>query len=975
MIREAFLFAALVASAVAQERIPLDGAWTIVRTEPVVEGAPAQIALPAATEVALGDAFDGIATLSRGLPLRPEWKARRIWIEFDAVATHATVSCNGVDCGAHLGGWTPFSCELTSQLRWDGSDQVAIRIDERVGHNTQGFLPIIQPHFGGVWQNVRLCIDDGLSIDATKTTCFGRLLDGAKGEALARIAIRIGSGVALPADAECIVRIRDGAGRIAESSVALAGEAAAELRIEANSVRPWTPAAPHLYAVEFELRSGGVSLARHGCRIGFRSLAVDGSTIVFNGAPLSVRGVLHWGIGEGQLAPPTDPTWWRAQIEGWKALGFNLIKCCLFVPPPCVHELCDELGMLCWQEYPTWHPKLDQAHQDELLAEYREFFAQDGGHPSVAFRSITCETGHDADLAVVRTLFDACHAAVPDTLVVDDSSWIGWQRVTDFWDEHPYGNHRWLLRRLADFEAHMASHGRKPLLLGECIAADTWVDLAQWDARPHAPQWQRPLCLDDQRRFEAWIVREFGAETMRSIPAIAKDHALALRRAQIELLRSELPYAGYVVSVASDIPKARMGLLDAFGNEKWAPRDFWWHRDRMLALKGLQRAFVTKRGVELRLPVVACGFEARDLKTTPLPSVDTPQRVRVRASAGDVASHWDVWALPEFLSQRPSDVLVLDRLDAASIESIRRGKSALLRVGAQKGALRAEPLWHLRGAPFAPHHPLHRSVPEQMLIDLMPFDLDGERMIPWEPWRDQVDPILAYWETHDIAEVRSHLLAFETRLGKGRLLASTFDPATDAGRYVEAKMLEHLRDGPLPKRALRDETVAALLALCDERTIALETFRFCTDPDDRGTGAGWFAQQHDDQQAPWRDLQAGKHWENQADDLRGYTGIAWYRIAVDIPQDWAGKASRLVLEGVDDSATIWVDGEFVDRRGDPATQTTVWLEPQTIELGERLAPGRHCIALRVVDHAGSGGLWRKAFVTTGPAGILRELLR
>jgi beta-galactosidase/beta-glucuronidase len=174
---------------------------------------------------------------------------------------------------------------------------------------------------------------------------------------------------------------------------------------------------------------------------------------------------------------------------------------------------------------------------------------------------------------------------------------------------------------------------------------------------------------------------------------------------------------------------------------------------------------------------------------------------------------------------------------------------------------------------------------------------------------------------------------------------------------------------------LRDETVAALLALCDERTIALDTFRFCTDPDDRGTGAGWFATQHDDQPAPWRDLQAGKHWENQADDLRGYTGIAWYRIAVDIPQDWAGKTSRLVLDGIDDSATIWVDGEFVDRRGDPATQTTVWLEPQTIELGERLAPGRHCIALRVVDHAGSGGLWRKALVTTGPAGILRELLR
>ena len=21
--------------------------------------------------------------------------------------------------------------------------------------------------------------------------------------------------------------------------------------------------------------------------------------------------------------------------------------------------------------------------------------------------------------------------------------WIGWQRISDFWDEHPYGNNRW----------------------------------------------------------------------------------------------------------------------------------------------------------------------------------------------------------------------------------------------------------------------------------------------------------------------------------------------------------------------------------------------------------------------------------------------------------------------------------------------------------------------------------------------------
>jgi hypothetical protein len=25
-----------------------------------------------------------------------------------------------------------------------------VRLDEKVGHNTQGFLPVVEPHFGGL---------------------------------------------------------------------------------------------------------------------------------------------------------------------------------------------------------------------------------------------------------------------------------------------------------------------------------------------------------------------------------------------------------------------------------------------------------------------------------------------------------------------------------------------------------------------------------------------------------------------------------------------------------------------------------------------------------------------------------------------------------------------------------------------------------------------------------------------------------
>jgi beta-galactosidase/beta-glucuronidase len=167
---------------------------------------------------------------------------------------------------------------------------------------------------------------------------------------------------------------------------------------------------------------------------------------------------------------------------------------------------------------------------------------------------------------------------------------------------------------------------------------------------------------------------------------------------------------------------------------------------------------------------------------------------------------------------------------------------------------------------------------------------------------------------------------------------------------------------------LSPATLAALRGQLTEQRIGLPTWRFRTDPDDAGRAAGWSAAAADDAAAPWRDLAAGKHWEAQADDLKHYTGVAWYRIAVDVPTNWRGATSRLVLEGVDDSYELWIDGAPVAKAGDPATKQTVWLEKQVVELEDRLAPGRHVLALRVVDHAGAGGLWRPAYLTTGPAG-------
>ena len=59
------------------------------------------------------------------------------------------------------------------------SHELAVRVDEKVGHNSQGFLPIVAPHFGGIWQDVQLLIVPTRWIDDRQLLAVGDPATGA----------------------------------------------------------------------------------------------------------------------------------------------------------------------------------------------------------------------------------------------------------------------------------------------------------------------------------------------------------------------------------------------------------------------------------------------------------------------------------------------------------------------------------------------------------------------------------------------------------------------------------------------------------------------------------------------------------------------------------------------------------------------------------------------------------------------------
>ena len=276
--------------------------------------------------------------------------------------------------------------------------EIRVRLDEKVGHNTQGFLPFIEPHFGGLWQRVSLLVVPETYLDDLQLMASGDAMNREL-----RIEVPL-AGKPLPKLATLNLRCRlkrEQAWQVLAPMTQRSNDTL-QARVIMPQARLWSPAGPSLYEVEVSLPGKNGDTVR--AVTGFRSLEAYGQEFRLNGKPLSIRGVLNWGYSPPLLAPNPGEAAWRAELELVRSQGFNLMKFCLWIPPQRYLELADEMGMLIWVEYPSWHSSFTEEYLPPLRHEFTEFFQYDRNHPSVILRSLTCETGPSAELKVIQNL-------------------------------------------------------------------------------------------------------------------------------------------------------------------------------------------------------------------------------------------------------------------------------------------------------------------------------------------------------------------------------------------------------------------------------------------------------------------------------------------------------------------------------------------------------------------------------------------
>lgn len=200
----------------------------------------------------------------------------------------------------------------------------------------------------------------------------------------------------------CDVRLEaaDNEALVENVQLAPGGETVILQVIDCPDVQAWDIHNPVLYSASAVIEAEGDPVDDLRDRFGFRTVEVAGKDILFNGEKLTIKGFnRHEEYGPFGCAVPVETM--AHDILLMKDMGANAVRTCHYPNDPRFLDLCDEMGMLVWEEShargihePTMRlPNFLPQH----LHNTREMVAQHYNHPAIFIWGCLNECTDDTD--------------------------------------------------------------------------------------------------------------------------------------------------------------------------------------------------------------------------------------------------------------------------------------------------------------------------------------------------------------------------------------------------------------------------------------------------------------------------------------------------------------------------------------------------------------------------------------------------
>jgi beta-galactosidase len=327
----------------------------------------------------------------RALDCAPE-PGQRVFVDFDAAMTAATVALDGSVLGTHTGGYLPFSFEITDRLAGRAAPVLTVILDSRFNINVPPNITSAAPSSsvdysqpGGLHRAVWLRTEPYTFIADVGLTHHD-VLDPSSRHTT--VDLRLDSAVAVPAVVATVELIAAGGSVVAtardESATVPRGVSDRTLTLAGlDKVELWDTDHPALYTVRVRLDSDSATLHTASRRTGYREARFELDGFYLNGHRRYLMGVNRHGYFPfAGFAMPDRVQRRDAEIIRHE-LNCLMVRCSHYPQSEAFLDACDELGLMVWEESPGWQHVGDAVWQDRAAAEIEQMVRRDRHRPSV----------------------------------------------------------------------------------------------------------------------------------------------------------------------------------------------------------------------------------------------------------------------------------------------------------------------------------------------------------------------------------------------------------------------------------------------------------------------------------------------------------------------------------------------------------------------------------------------------------------
>lgn len=357
----------------------------------------------------------------------------------------------------------------------------------------------------------------------------------------------------------------------------------------------WSLELPNLYTLNLHLRQGGAEECL-SYQWGFREIRIEQGHILLNDRPVYLHGALDQDYWPSTIVMAPDENALRSEMMQAKALGLNLLRCHIKPPDPRYLAWADKLGLLIWEEIPSFGC-LTPLSKSRVRRALQLLLERDALHPSFALLTIANEdwgpnlAGDESARQWLKDEFIALKQHAGNRLIIDNSPCFGstpeshnFHVISDLEDFHRYflipdAARRWSAW-LAEFATHPAytfsptaealRQGNEPLVVSEFGQWGLPNERGYTSQHGREPDWFIPTTRHLQGLAGTHGVRErfahLGLERIfgsyDDLLYATQQHQCAGLSYAIEEIRRHPAIRGYVITEWTDVEWEANGLLD-----------------------------------------------------------------------------------------------------------------------------------------------------------------------------------------------------------------------------------------------------------------------------------------------------------------------------------------------------------------------------------------------------------------------------